>query len=880
MTRNKGFTLVELLAVIVITAIIITVAVPSVLTFSENQKKNLYCSKVDTIEKAAQLYGDDNYESIFNEKIASNCEIDGENIHRCQKIKVSALLAKNYLKKEENATTGEKDEIYDPRDNTSMKDNEIYVTIKNKRAYATFVYETEADAKLCDGKFYISEGSPTVAPEDKDPDIYNEDTSIPTCTFTYNVALNNGWFNQYPTPTITTSEAGSSGLQFGYGFSSTPNYDLGYVQATKVGKKTVAAIREDTSGKNIYCFVSTNEGTENSTSEVIKIDTTKPTLNVVDTSSTTYTQSKIVNISIQDKLSGLPSSNTIKYAWSTSNTTAPTTWTSKTINATSGTTEVVTSTISSPDSLSGIYYLWIKGGELTDVAGNKDNSSNIVTGPYYFDNEAPTCGTATGASTDWTTGNRTIQLACNDLKSGCEKNVYETVYTTSTKTATITIKDKAGNTKNCTYNVYVDKTGEVCEFDEASKSELIGHSISFTGDCTKTVTPTSTTAATTTCTWTNSIGRTTTCTGTYTGKEGNVKNNSGIHYNNLADAFSATATNGTITVLKSYTDSSAPTLTGKTMNLNLNGKTLTKSTTKITIGATSTLIVKGSGTATSATNSITLFHVYGKMTAQDGANLTSSNSNPVIKTDKASSATSAGYLNISNANIINSWETNGTANGAGSAVVATNGSTVDISSSSSYLKSYYNRVIEAWSKSTINFKAGKIINGKDGSDNTLGSARGFANIRASTLNMTGGYMYNYAPDSGAGIMINGTDDSNKTTVNISGGELYVAYLPGSNCTLCLQGYSTLNLSETSSNVKIYTSSKTSLQATIWAKHATDKVNINGNIEVICKVGSPSFCIESNSDGRVELFSDITVTNNHTSSRKCSSKVVKNGHSGC
>ena len=70
MKKNKGFTLVELLAVIVITAIIITVAVPSVLTFSENQKKNLYCSKVDTIKKAAQLYGEDNYDSIFNGKIS------------------------------------------------------------------------------------------------------------------------------------------------------------------------------------------------------------------------------------------------------------------------------------------------------------------------------------------------------------------------------------------------------------------------------------------------------------------------------------------------------------------------------------------------------------------------------------------------------------------------------------------------------------------------------------------------------------------------------------------------------------------------------------------------------------------------------------------
>ena len=278
--NKKGFTLVELLAVIVIMAILITVAVPSVLVFSNNMKKNMYCNKIDTIEKAAILYGEDNYDSIFGSKTLTNCVVDSENIQRCQKITLKALMSKGYLKKEENALTGEKDEIYDPRSNESMKDTEVYVTIKNKRPYATYIYKTKSDAELCDGQLYIEDDKVTT---DGEID-YNKDTTTPTCSFSYNATKFSGWFNKYPTPTVITSEAGPSGLKFGYGETSTPNYDLGLVRAGKIGKKEVTPILQDTAGKTIYCFVSSLEGTENVITETVKVDTIKPILTVSNTS--------------------------------------------------------------------------------------------------------------------------------------------------------------------------------------------------------------------------------------------------------------------------------------------------------------------------------------------------------------------------------------------------------------------------------------------------------------------------------------------------------------------------------------------------------------------------------------------------------------------
>ena len=62
--NNKGFTLIELLAVVTIISILTIIAVPSAFTFQENMKKKMFCSKVETIERSARLYGNDVKETI------------------------------------------------------------------------------------------------------------------------------------------------------------------------------------------------------------------------------------------------------------------------------------------------------------------------------------------------------------------------------------------------------------------------------------------------------------------------------------------------------------------------------------------------------------------------------------------------------------------------------------------------------------------------------------------------------------------------------------------------------------------------------------------------------------------------------------------------
>lgn len=61
---NKGFTLVELLAVIVLLALLMTIAVPSAFKLNSKVKNKAYATKIDLIEQAANNYGQSNLRLI------------------------------------------------------------------------------------------------------------------------------------------------------------------------------------------------------------------------------------------------------------------------------------------------------------------------------------------------------------------------------------------------------------------------------------------------------------------------------------------------------------------------------------------------------------------------------------------------------------------------------------------------------------------------------------------------------------------------------------------------------------------------------------------------------------------------------------------------
>lgn len=70
---NKGFTLVEILSVIALLALIVIITVPAINGVSDNIKKSTLKTKIENIEKAAVLYGQEHRENFV-----ATCNSEGE----------------------------------------------------------------------------------------------------------------------------------------------------------------------------------------------------------------------------------------------------------------------------------------------------------------------------------------------------------------------------------------------------------------------------------------------------------------------------------------------------------------------------------------------------------------------------------------------------------------------------------------------------------------------------------------------------------------------------------------------------------------------------------------------------------------------------------
>ena len=116
--NKKGFTLVEILCVIVIMALITTVAVTNIINLNNKSRENLYCAKLEMIKSAAKDYGK-NHEKELNE---SNYDYEG---FKSLTITVQDLILSGKISPDKD------DYLVNPLDNTNMNELEIVLYLKN-----------------------------------------------------------------------------------------------------------------------------------------------------------------------------------------------------------------------------------------------------------------------------------------------------------------------------------------------------------------------------------------------------------------------------------------------------------------------------------------------------------------------------------------------------------------------------------------------------------------------------------------------------------------------------------------------------------------------------------------------------------------------------
>lgn len=151
MKNKSGFTLVELLAVIVILAILVSIAVPSTISISNKLKTNMYCSKIESIKSAAEIYGEERKDKFTETYTYTGPSTTNPNVTETlpnlpsKKIKVKDLVDTGKLKKDQN----EAPFIIDPRDKKSsaLYNMEFTIYVKYNRIYVAFPTEVTNTCK-------------------------------------------------------------------------------------------------------------------------------------------------------------------------------------------------------------------------------------------------------------------------------------------------------------------------------------------------------------------------------------------------------------------------------------------------------------------------------------------------------------------------------------------------------------------------------------------------------------------------------------------------------------------------------------------------------------------------------------------------------------
>ena len=137
--EKKGFTLVELLAVIVVLALVVTISLTSINRVREDSLKDILETKIDQIEQAAILYAQDN-PSILTE----SCDVNGEHYNNyCKVLTVGEIIDSdgNYFSTGDlvDSEDGVHADLINDVTGNSMRSDTVQVYRHNNRIYSVML---------------------------------------------------------------------------------------------------------------------------------------------------------------------------------------------------------------------------------------------------------------------------------------------------------------------------------------------------------------------------------------------------------------------------------------------------------------------------------------------------------------------------------------------------------------------------------------------------------------------------------------------------------------------------------------------------------------------------------------------------------------------
>ena len=339
--REKGFTLIELIGVIVIISVICIIVTPTIINQLNNKKEKVSSAQKQILFTAADQYLEQNKDiyqltsgdiycvsvsQLIADGLLKTPVIDattGNEIDKNTNIKITVSHNENKTYDIDTtnacASVNSNDIQYTltPTNNTWSKQKVLAITYPNVTGYVN-------SYSLDNGVTWTSVGSSTVsltikkettvlAKSEGDITINKTilvsrvDSVSPVCTLkiTSGTAGSNGWYRSNVDLGFNSKSDEESGLaSYGMGTSSTATYN----STTSITQSA------ETTGTSYYGYVKDNAGNENTCSLSVKKDALAPTCVISGngSSSSSWATSRTVSISCSDDTSTCASSTTTK----------------------------------------------------------------------------------------------------------------------------------------------------------------------------------------------------------------------------------------------------------------------------------------------------------------------------------------------------------------------------------------------------------------------------------------------------------------------------------------------------------------------------------------------------------------------------------------